>query len=132
VSDPDNEHDMESLQLSKVELQEDMAVEPDDIEGHPFGFILHPGGNAEPWYLRAANKQEKKEWLARLRKVNGIVKWLAQYERGKLLGVGGSGVVHEIINKRTGARSALKEIEIQSKAMRDMVCARAHPRHALR
>lgn len=122
---PDNEHDMESLQVSRIELQEDMAVNAEDIEGHPFGFILHPGGASEPWYLRAANKQEKKEWLGRLRKVNGIVKWLAQYEKGRLLGVGGSGVVYEIINKRTGARSALKEIEIQNKVMREMCVAEA-------
>jgi hypothetical protein len=53
--------------------------------------------------------------------VGGILKLFGNYEKGRLLGVGGSGIVHEFTNKQTGVRYALKEIEIQNKGMKNLV-----------
>jgi hypothetical protein len=72
--------------MSKVELRADMTLEIEDVEGHPFGFVLHPGKYSRacagqrvnavtgeeqmPWCLRASSAKEKQEWMERLRKAS--------------------------------------------------------------
>jgi hypothetical protein len=40
---------------------------------------------------------------------------LEDFEKVRVLGVGGAGIVHELLHKTSGARYALKEMEIKNK-----------------
>jgi len=61
----------------------------------------------------------------RLKYVLAIVKWLEEYEKVRVLGVGGTGVVHELWHKNTKQRYAMKEMEIKSKAQMKMAVSEA-------
>ena len=78
-----------------------------------------------PWYLRAESLEDKKLWLNKLCRTHAITHWLHQYEKIKVLGVGGSAVVHELKHKRTGKRYAMKEMEIKNRGMMEMAAAEA-------
>jgi hypothetical protein len=43
------------------------------------------------------------------------VSQLEDFEKVRVLGVGGAGIVHELLHKTSGARYALKEMEIKNK-----------------
>jgi serine/threonine protein kinase len=60
--------------------------------------------------------REKKDWLMRLSHVMAIVNWLENFEKVRVLGLGGTGIVYELLHKSNGQRFALKEIEIKNKA----------------
>ena len=87
------------------------------------GFAIHTNeplkrGEAKVtpvWYLRADSLEEKRQWLNRLCRVVSIVRWLAEYEKVKVLGVGGSGIVHELRHKKRGDRFAMKEMKRANK-----------------
>lgn len=61
----------------------------------------------------------------RLKYVLAIVKWLEEYEKVRVLGVGGTGVVHELWHKNSKQRYAMKEMEIKSKAQMKMAISEA-------
>jgi len=61
----------------------------------------------------------------RLKYVLAIVKWLEEYEKVRVLGVGGTGVVHELLHKSSNKRYAMKEMEIKSKAQMKMAMSEA-------
>lgn len=61
----------------------------------------------------------------RLKYVLAIVKWLEEYEKVRVLGVGGTGVVHELLHKNSNKRYAMKEMEIKSKAQMKMAMSEA-------
>lgn len=50
---------------------------------------------------------------------------LESFEKLKVLGVGGSGIVYELLHKSNGKRFAMKEIEIKTQKMRDMAVREA-------
>ena len=64
-------------------------------------------------------------WTMRLKYVLAIVKWLEEYEKVRVLGVGGTGVVHELLHKSSNKRYAMKEMEIKSKAQMKMAMSEA-------
>ena len=68
---------------------------------------------------------DKKLWLNKLCRTHAITHWLNQYEKIKVLGIGGSAVVHELKHKRTGKKYAMKEMEIKNRGMMDMAVAEA-------
>lgn len=95
---------------------------PEDIDDDPNGFAININdfdSHGEPktptWYLRASSPEEKKEWLSLLFKLHGIVCWLDFYEKIRVLGTGGSGIVYELKHKRSGQRYALKEMEMKNR-----------------
>jgi serine/threonine protein kinase len=61
----------------------------------------------------------------RLQHVHAIVKWLEDFEKVKVLGVGGTGIVYELLHKSNGGRYAMKELEIKSKPQMDNAVAEA-------
>ena len=69
--------------------------------------------------------REKKSWLMRLGHVQAIVKWLEEYERVRVLGVGGTGIVHELLHKTNGQRYAMKEMEIKNSSQMKMAIQEA-------
>jgi len=82
-------------------------------------------GKTPTWYLRAESLREKKSWLMRLAHVHAIVKWLDDYEKVRVLGVGGTGIVYELLHKQNGQRYAMKEMEIKSKSQMKMAIQEA-------
>eukprot|EP00600_Ochromonadales_sp_CCMP1393_P002456 CAMPEP_0174986986 /NCGR_PEP_ID=MMETSP0004_2-20121128/19276_1 /TAXON_ID=420556 /ORGANISM="Ochromonas sp., Strain CCMP1393" /LENGTH=111 /DNA_ID=CAMNT_0016239955 /DNA_START=207 /DNA_END=539 /DNA_ORIENTATION=+ len=98
----------------------------DDIDGDPNGFAIHINdgngtqANSPNWYLRAETMQEKKSWITRLKHVHAIVKWLEDFEKVRVLGVGGTGIVYELLHNSTGQRYAMKEMEIKNKTQLKM------------
>jgi serine/threonine protein kinase len=86
-----------------------------DEENHECGFVVQfQIDNMPNWHFRASSHEEKTNWLVKLSQVQAIVCWLEEYERVKILGVGGQGIVYELMHKVTSLRCALKEIEIKS------------------
>ena len=61
----------------------------------------------------------------RLSHVQAIVKGLDEYERVRVLGVGGPGIVYELLHKTNGQRYAMKEMEIKSKSQMQMAIQEA-------
>ena len=59
-------------------------------------------------------------WLMRLQHVHMIVKWIDDFEKVKVLGVGGTGIVYELMHKTNGIRYAMKEMEIKNNAQMGM------------
>jgi serine/threonine protein kinase len=105
------------LKLTKAPLTASTKVDPEDLEGNPYGFAIHFNDGKSPvWYLRASSVREKKDWLMRLSHVMAIVNWLENFEKVRVLGLGGTGIVYELLHKSNGQRFALKEIEIKNKA----------------
>ncbi len=50
---------------------------------------------------------------------------MESFERIRVLGVGGTGIVFELLHKSNGRRYALKEIEIKNQRQREMAIAEA-------
>jgi serine/threonine protein kinase len=82
-------------------------------------------GHTPTWYLRAESAREKKSWLMRLSHVHAIVRWLEDFEKVKVLGVGGTGIVYELLHKSNGQRFAMKEMEIKNKPQMQMAISEA-------
>jgi len=61
----------------------------------------------------------------RLTHVHVIVKWLEEFEKVRVLGVGGTGIVYELLHKTNGKRYAMKEMEIKNKLQMQMAVSEA-------
>ena len=48
----------------------------------------------------------------RLVHIHTIVRWLDEYEKVRVLGVGGTGIVYELVHKKSGNKFAMKEMEV--------------------
>lgn len=114
------------LKMSKGQLTFATKVDPDDLEGSPLGFAIHLNDGKSPvWYLRAGTVREKKDWLMRLSHTMAIIRWLEDFEKVRVLGLGGTGIVYELLHKSNGRRFALKEIEIKNKAQMEVALQEA-------
>ena len=103
--------------IHKSQITPAMVIDNDDIDGHPYGFVIHVNNGKTPsWYLRANSIQEKNIWLAHLNKTQAMIKWLDEFERVRVLGVGGTGTVYELRHKINGYQYALKEVEVTTSA----------------
>mmetsp|Transcript_14996 Transcript_14996/g.24825 ORF Transcript_14996/g.24825 Transcript_14996/m.24825 type:complete len:1019 (-) Transcript_14996:236-3292(-) len=120
-----------TIQITKARISIKSVIDTEDLEDDPNGFAIlinddENGSDASPpWYLRGESLDDKKLWLNKLCRTHAITHWLHQYEKIKVLGIGGSAVVHELKHKRTGKRYAMKEMEIKHKGMMDMAVAEA-------
>ena len=61
----------------------------------------------------------------RLGHVHTIVRWLEEFEKVRVMGVGGTGIVYELLHKSNGQRYAMKEMEIKNKAQMQMAVGEA-------
>eukprot|EP01036_Dinobryon_divergens_P032277 gene32277-41831_t len=108
-----------SLNITKAQISTASVIDRDDIDGNPNGFAIHINdGHSPTWYLRADNSREKKSWLMRLAH-------LEEFEKVRVLGVGGTGIVYELLHKSNGKRYAMKEMEIKSKQQMQMAVSEA-------
>ena len=115
-----------TMNITKAQITTSSIIEREDIDGDPNGFAIHINdGNSPPWYLRAESIREKRSWLMRLGHVHVIVKWLEDFEKVRVLGVGGTGIVYELLHKSNGQRYAMKEMEIKNKAQMQMAISEA-------
>ena len=126
MAEEPNDKSSKDMVITKCQIVPQTVINREDVEGHPHGFAIHINDGTTPvWYLRAESTREKKSWLMRLGHVQEIVKWLDNFEKVKVLGVGATGIVYELKNKTTGKRWALKEMEIKNKAQMQMALAEA-------
>jgi len=115
-----------SMTITKAQITTATVIDRDDIDGNPNGFAIHVNdGHTPTWYLRAESIREKKSWLMRLSHVHAIVRWLEDYEKVKVLGVGGTGIVYELLHKSNAQRYAMKEMEIKNKSQMQMAISEA-------
>jgi len=116
----------DDIVLMKANIIGSTIIDREDIEGHELGFTLHINdGTNLPWHMRAETLREKKSWIMRLMHVHTIVRWLEEFEKIRILGVGGTGIVHELLHKRNGERYAMKEMEIRNRAQMTMAMKEA-------
>ena len=115
-----------TMVMTKAKITSATTIEPDDIDGNELGFKVNINDGKSPmWCLRAESDLEKKNWLTRLNHVIAIVRWLEEYEKVRVLGVGGTGVVYELLHKANGQKYAMKEMEIKNKAQMQMALQEA-------
>ncbi len=115
-----------SLNMTKVVINSSTAVEERDIDGNNLGFMVHINDGKSPvWCLRAESHVDKKNWLTRLNHLIAIVRWLEEYEKVRVLGVGGTGIVYELLHKADERKFAMKEMEIKSKSQMQMALQEA-------
>jgi len=115
-----------TMVMTKAKITSATIIEPDDIDGNELGFKVNINDGKSPtWCLRADSDLEKKNWLTRLNHVIAIVRWLEEYEKVRVLGVGGTGVVYELLHKTNGQKYAMKEMEIKNKAQMQMALKEA-------
>lgn len=113
---------VKDLNMSTAQISIHTTIDSEDLDDDPNGFALIindylPGTNqpkTPTWYLRAETLEEKREWLERLSRVHAIVCWLDEYEKLRVLGTGGSGIVYELKHKENGKRYAMKEMDMQN------------------
>jgi hypothetical protein len=129
---PDSAASLKDMEVSKSLLTAGSEIDTEDVEDDPSGFALLINDfdtNGEPktptWYLRAESIEGKKEWLSKLCNLQAIVRWFDDFERVRVLGVGGNGTVYELKHKVTKERFAMKEINVLNKAQTDLVVAEA-------
>lgn len=122
---------VKSIVLTKEQITSKTEVTDEDPEGNPLGFTIHITTDPSliathpPWFLRAESAKEKKNWMIRLNYTCAIVRWLESFEKVRVLGVGGTGIVYELKHKTNGQAYALKEIEIKNHRQRDMAISEA-------
>ena len=115
-----------SLTMTKVLINPSTAIEENDIDGNTLGFMVHINDGKSPvWCLRADSFVDKRNWLTRLNHVIAIVRWLDDYEKVRVLGLGGTGIVYELLHKANERKFAMKEMEIKNKAQMQMALQEA-------
>jgi serine/threonine protein kinase len=113
---------LKDMDVSRAQITSKTRIDSEDLDNDPNGFALmindYAPGTQDPktptWYLRAESLEDKRQWLLRLSRVHAIVCWLDDYEKVKVLGTGGSGIVYELKNRISGKRYAMKEMDMQN------------------
>ena len=115
-----------SMTMTKAVISPATVISSEDVDGNNLGFVVHINDGKSPvWCLRAESHMEKQNWLTRLNHVIAIVRWLDDYQKVRVLGVGGTGIVHELLHKANGRKFAMKEMEIKNKTQMQMALREA-------
>jgi serine/threonine protein kinase len=104
---------MKHINIRRSQITATTVVVGDDHETTGFTIFFNVEHMPE-WHFRADSTEEKANWLIKLSQVHAITSWLDEYERVKVLGIGGQGTVYELVHRTTGKRLAMKEMEISS------------------
>eukprot|EP00600_Ochromonadales_sp_CCMP1393_P010926 CAMPEP_0174996974 /NCGR_PEP_ID=MMETSP0005-20121125/696_1 /TAXON_ID=420556 /ORGANISM="Ochromonas sp., Strain CCMP1393" /LENGTH=1057 /DNA_ID=CAMNT_0016251449 /DNA_START=95 /DNA_END=3269 /DNA_ORIENTATION=- len=117
---------MSDINITKCQLTGASVVKEEDPDNDPTGFSIHINDGQSPtWHLRAEDERQRKLWVLRLSYALAIVKWLDDFEKVRVLGVGGTGIVYELLHKTNGKRFALKEMEMKSSYQMQMAVSEA-------
>ncbi|KAJ1442069.1 kinase-like domain-containing protein, partial [Ochromonadaceae sp. CCMP2298] len=111
-----------SLTITKAQITTSTLIAEDPLD--PCGFTIQAEGGSV-WHLRAESVRGRKSWMVRLAHVHMIVRWLEEFEKVRVLGVGGTGIVYELLHKRDGQRCAMKEMEIRNKTQMKLAVSEA-------
>ncbi|RLN97542.1 hypothetical protein BBJ28_00006687 [Nothophytophthora sp. Chile5] len=103
----------------RVPMTADAVLE--DIDDRTFA--VTPGPDEKPWLLRAGDAATKRRWLRALSDCVDILVWLRHYTMGKVLGVGGNGVVQRLEDQRDGSAFAVKIVDVAKFRHREAVVA---------
>eukprot|EP01033_Poteriospumella_lacustris_P005415 gene5415-3858_t len=105
------------MKIRRAAITPETTISSEDVvDGEEaFGFVVNfHVENMPEWHFRAASEEERENWLIKLNQAHAISKWLNEYQRVKILGIGGQGIVYELLHTSTGRHWAMKEIEIKS------------------
>jgi len=117
---------MADITITKAQFNGASCVKEEDPDNDPTGFAIHINdGKNPPWYLRAEDERQRKLWVLRLSYALAIVKWLHDFEKVRVLGVGGTGIVYELLHNTNGSRFAMKEMEIKTSYQMQMAVSEA-------
>uniref|UniRef100_K3WH13 Uncharacterized protein n=1 Tax=Globisporangium ultimum (strain ATCC 200006 / CBS 805.95 / DAOM BR144) TaxID=431595 RepID=K3WH13_GLOUD len=84
-------------------------------------FSVTPSADEKPWVFRASDAKTKMKWCKALTDCIDILNWLQHYELGDVLGVGGNGVVNQIVDTRNGKQFAVKSVDVSKFKNREAV-----------
>jgi serine/threonine protein kinase len=117
---------MKNIQIRRAQITGSTMVSGEDNNGDAVGFTVHFNVEHTPdWHFRAESVEEKANWLIKLSQVHAIAFWLEEYDRVKVLGIGGQGTVYELVHRSTGKRLAMKEMEIKSEKQMQLAISEA-------
>eukprot|EP00601_Ochromonadales_sp_CCMP2298_P024078 CAMPEP_0173285796 /NCGR_PEP_ID=MMETSP1143-20121109/8825_1 /TAXON_ID=483371 /ORGANISM="non described non described, Strain CCMP2298" /LENGTH=615 /DNA_ID=CAMNT_0014224019 /DNA_START=59 /DNA_END=1906 /DNA_ORIENTATION=- len=117
---------LSDINITKCQFSGASVVKEEDPDGDPTGFAIHINDGVSPtWHLRAEDERQRKLWVLRLSYALAIVKWLDEFEKVRVLGVGGTGIVYELLHNTNGQRFAMKEMEIKTSYQMQMAVSEA-------
>jgi serine/threonine protein kinase len=93
----------------------------EDLDALSFSVV--PAQGEPAWVLRARDAATKLRWCRALSDCLDILAWLQHYAMGAVLGVGGNGVVQELVDTRDQSKFAVKMIDVAKFRNRDAVVA---------
>jgi serine/threonine protein kinase len=106
------------IRIRRASITAETSIECNDINSDGddgYGFVVNfHVENMPEWHFRAELEEERENWLIKLNQAQAIAKWLNEYQRVKILGIGGQGIVYELLHLSSGRHLAMKEIEINS------------------
>lgn len=103
----------------RVRLAASGSIE--DLDALSFSVV--PAQGEPAWVLRARDAATKLRWCRALSDCLDILAWLQHYTLGAMLGVGGNGVVQELVDTRDQSKFAVKIIDVAKFRNRDAVVA---------
>jgi serine/threonine protein kinase len=117
---------MKNIKIRRSQISGTTIVAGDENNGEAAGFTVHFQVEHTPdWHFRAESVEEKANWLIKLSQVHAIAYWLEEYERVKVLGIGGQGTVYELVHNVSGKRLAMKEMEIKNEKQMQLAITEA-------
>eukprot|EP01040_Poterioochromonas_malhamensis_P000194 gene195-202_t len=115
---------MRRIKVRRAQITASTAITNDETEPTQF-YINFNIEHTPEWQFRAESVEEKNNWIVKLCQVHAITLWLDEYDRVKVLGIGGQGTVYELVHRKTGKHLAMKEMEIKSDKQMQLAIAEA-------
>lgn len=109
--------DVDQLPIKQVEIKEDGKLRIIDDKT----FSIRPNKYEKPWMLRFGESKTRDEWLQALCDCLDILRWIRHYEIGKVLGVGGNGIVKIVTDRRSKKQYAMKIFDTTKLEHRDAI-----------
>nr|CCA15026.1 calciumdependent protein kinase putative [Albugo laibachii Nc14]CCA23169.1 calciumdependent protein kinase putative [Albugo laibachii Nc14] len=109
--------DVDQLPVKQVEIKEDGKLRIIDDKT----FSIRPNKDEKPWVLRFAEPKTRDQWLQALCDCLDILRWIRHYEIGKVLGVGGNGIVKIVTDRRNKKQYAMKIFDATKLEHRDAI-----------
>jgi serine/threonine protein kinase len=110
---------VDTLVIKKQDLDVDTIVSPGDHSS--FNVMFKLNGTRSTWQFRCKDEEERRNWVMGLTSTLKLVEEIDQYEKIKVLGVGGQGIVHLAQEKSSGRQFAMKVMAFNSSF--DMSCS---------
>eukprot|EP01040_Poterioochromonas_malhamensis_P000193 gene193-201_t len=122
--DPTLENMKVNSKVLRTKISGSTSIESDEVD--PLQFVIKFNLEHFPdWVFRADSVEEKNNWIIKLSQVRAIAAWFEEFDRVKVLGVGGQGNVYELVRRQTGERFAMKETVMKNEKQKRAAIAEA-------